>query len=185
MAEKFFERHRASCKIEAENFIKLPRKCQEMFFEQLTRHDEDSSGYMPFFVCGFPEGVQSPIESIFLMAFNVINYEYYDNLLCLESQYEIKTDGKKYRADFVFDTELLEYQVAEKAYKLVIECDGHEFHKATKEQVKKDNERDMALKKLGYDVLHYSGSQIYEEPWKCADEVCSYIFSKIGTVREV
>ena len=64
-------------------------------------------------------------------------------------------------------------------YRLVIECDGHEFHKLTKEQVKHDNERDFNLKDCGYDVIHFSGSQIYENPWKCADEVCRYLTQKV------
>jgi very-short-patch-repair endonuclease len=67
---------------------------------------------------------------------------------------------------------------------LIIECDGHEFHKATKEQIKHDNERDYDLKMAGYDVLHYSGSQIFNDPIKCANEIYDYITIKTGGWKE-
>ena len=63
---------------------------------------------------------------------------------------------------------------------MVIECDGHDFHKLTKSRVSHDNQRDYDLKIAGYDVLHFSGSQIYSDPYKCAKEVYEYIKSKVG-----
>lgn len=155
-----------------EDFLSLPRRCQEMVFEQLTRND--GLGYIPFNVYGLPSDLKSPIEQMFHLAFSVISQEFYGSRYRLESQVEIIATSKKYYADFVI------YLENEEQLKLVIECDGHDFHKVTKEQVKHDNERDMALKKAGFDVIHFSGSQLYENAWKCADEVCSYIQEKYG-----
>lgn len=59
--------------------------------------------------------------------------------------------------------------------KLAIECDGHDFHEKTKAQVVKRNQRDMSLKKSGIDVIHFSGSQIYSDPFGCARELIDYI----------
>lgn len=54
---------------------------------------------------------------------------------------------------------------------LIVECDGHEFHEKTKEQAQKDKSRDRELKKLDYKVFHYTGSEIWNDAFKCASEV--------------
>jgi hypothetical protein len=36
----------------------------------------------------------------------------------------------------------------------------------------------------GYDVLHYSGSQIFNDPIKCANEIYDYITIKTGGWKE-
>lgn len=116
----------------------------------------------------------SPIEKILLYAL----MQESDSLwLGLEyrPQQVIKFDGKRYIADILFEQDIY---CTEKPYKVVIECDGHEFHEATKEQVEKRNNRDMDLKMQGYDVLHYSGSQIFKNPKKCAREITKYIILK-------
>lgn len=55
--------------------------------------------------------------------------------------------------------------------KLVIECDGHDFHERTKEQAARDRSRDRALSNQGYDVFRFTGSEIWRDPWGCADQV--------------
>ena len=172
MADKFYKKKRVLPKIETECFLKLPRRCQEMVFEQLTR--TDGLGYIPFEVYGLPDDIKSPIEQMFYMAFAVINMEYYGGKYSVESQAEIKIDNNTYYVDF-----LLSLNNGEKLM-IIVECDGHDFHKLTKQQVKHDNERDFALKKIGYDVIHFSGSQLYENAWKCADDVCSFIQERYG-----
>ena len=57
----------------------------------------------------------------------------------------------KYIVDFLvgYDNEGLEQKV-------VIECDGHDFHEKTKEQVAYDKKRERFLTSNGYIVLRYS-----------------------------
>lgn len=168
-----------------DSFLKLPRKCQEMFFSYMeTFGSRENNHYLPFYIHGFEyELCESPIEIIFNMAFSVLTTDLLDYDFTLLQQEEIHTDEKKYRVDFLFDTEEnSDFYWFENELKLVIECDGHDYHKTTKAQVKKDNERDCDLKMSGYDVLHFSGSQIYNEPWKCAERVYDYILSKVGKV---
>lgn len=172
MAERFYEKKRILPTIETECFLKLPRRCQEMIFEQLTR--EDGLGYKPFEIYGLPDDIKSPIEQMFYLAFSVVNLEYYGGRYGIESQSEINVFEKKYYADF-----LLSLQNSDRL-QLIVECDGHDFHKITKEQVKHDNERDLILKKAGYDVIRFSGSQLYENAWECADNVCSFIQERYG-----
>lgn len=53
----------------------------------------------------------------------------------------------RFRVDFLFIPQ-----------KLVVECDGKQFHNP-----KKDQDRDRKLVKLGYRTLRFPGSQIYKE----------------------
>lgn len=166
-------------------FDKLPQRCKEMFFEFLndTSIREKERAMFPC-VCSFDYSeCESPIEVIFAFSFEIVAFcnGDFSSSMYLIPQYEIDTKTKRYRVDFVFDTNECEspYIHFEKSFKLVIECDGHDFHEKTKAQVKKDNERDMALKMAGYDVLHFSGSQIYNEPFECAKQVLDYIQTKI------
>jgi very-short-patch-repair endonuclease len=55
--------------------------------------------------------------------------------------------------------------------KLVVECDGHDFHERTKEQAAKDRSRDRDLISLGYDVFRFTGSELWRDPWGCATQV--------------
>lgn len=187
--ERFYDRKRVSHVIITDEFLKLPRKCQEMFFEYMENFQmSDGNPYRAFSLInfGYIENCHSPIEMIFAMAFDIVNYQYYGNVLTINPQEEIKIDVKKYVADFVFDTdgEFGQFYSSEHALKLVIECDGHEYHKISKKQVKYDNERDLDLKMNGYEVLHFSGSQIYQNPWKCAEDAIKYILSRIGKISK-
>ena len=104
--------------------------------------------------------------------------------LPLYPQEKININGKTYFADFLIDpmrTGWVTYENND-IYRLVIECDGHDFHEKTKAQVEKRNQRDMDLKSAGYDVLHFSGSQIYKDPDKCAEDVFEYVIQKVGEV---
>ena len=62
----------------------------------------------------------------------------------LFSQKEIIANGKKYVVDFYFeeDENVNKFNTDKK---IIIECDGYEFHKKTKEQVQKDNERELKI----------------------------------------
>ena len=123
-------------------------------------------------------GVESPIEEILLISIEIYCKIFEFPQICLLPQFEIETNNKKYRADFVyFEDEYIntEYNSGKK---IVIECDGHEFHQKTKKQVEKDNEREYDLKMVGYEILRFSGSQIYNEPLTCAEKIYRYIKQK-------
>jgi len=59
--------------------------------------------------------------------------------------------------------------------KIVIECDGHDFHEKTKEQASKDKKRDRDLQKLGFMVFRYSGSDIYRNIDVCVEEISNVV----------
>lgn len=53
---------------------------------------------------------------------------------------------------------------------LLIEIDGHDYHK-TREQRSRDAKRDRELHAMGYTVLRFTGSEVYNDPAGCVDQV--------------
>lgn len=121
---------------------------------------------------------KSPMEELFNAAFNVVSYdeEFVDPIdegkFFLIPQYEVKCNDKKYIADF-----LVAYSCngGFESTNVLVEIDGHDFHEKTKEQVTHDNEREYDLKMQGYDVLRFSGSQVYNSPCNCAYKTLTYV----------
>lgn len=90
--------------------------------------------------------------------------------------------GRRFVLDFMIGIDLgckaKEYN--EYGLKFCIECDGHNFHEKTKEQVARDKERDRVLTHYNYTVIRFSGSEIYNDPWYCADVVAEIVIQKIN-----
>ena len=164
-------------------FEKLPTRCKEMLFEFLNPcfpYQIDDKALVVDTVDFSYELCESPIETMFNFAFDLLaDSKKTKGRLWLLPQEVIKTSGGNYRADFLFSSYECDYGQDYKEYNLVIECDGHDFHERTKQQVVRDNQRTMDLKKAGYDVIRFSGSQIYNDPFKCANDVLDYIITKI------
>lgn len=83
-----------------------------------------------------------------------------------------------FTADFVIETQHVEIGILkplrQPLLKVVIECDGHEFHSTIKRQAR-DRRIDRELQKAGYAVLRFTGSQINADPNHCAREVRNFI----------
>lgn len=99
----------------------------------------------------------TPIEKIMyaiLMRVADEIYFCYNHNFEIGIQYQKQID--KYRVDFLVTANYSND-------KIIIECDGHDFHEKTKEQAKHDKEKDRYLTSLGYKILHYTGSEIYND----------------------
>jgi very-short-patch-repair endonuclease len=122
---------------------------------------------------------ESPIEKIMAITlfhlFNVNRPRFRKWETKNYSQKTFDLDGKNYRTDFYFEAINLE---GKEVLKLIIECDGYDFHEKTKEQAQKDKERDRIFTKNGFKILRFTGSEIYKDPLKCGLDV-------IKTVIEV
>lgn len=59
--------------------------------------------------------------------------------------------------------------------RLLIECDGHDFHERTKEQAARDRSRDRAAQHEGLPILRFTGSEIWSDPMFCADTVLAFM----------
>lgn len=64
-----------------------------------------------------------------------------------------------YRVDFAFIEE-----------RVVVEADGYRYHSSRRAK-RKDKIRDRYLRKNGWTVLHFTGSQIFNDANKCAREI--------------
>lgn len=169
----------------AELFDSLPMAAKEIYFYALENLPEDKDFVETFIIANPILGVdecKSPIEKIFYVAFEIVclfrRDELPDFVDCMYSypQLEIETNAHRYIADFSIGAENEEgiYTI------LLVECDGHEFHQKTKKQVEHDNTRQYELKMVGYDILRFSGSQIYNDPFKCANDVFDYALLKLN-----
>jgi very-short-patch-repair endonuclease len=134
--------------------------------------------------------IESPIEKAMLSAFMIIGYDFSNTITCRYGKQGIKGDFKdfkweagdkffpeyqsniliepqfkieNYRVDF-----LLTYEKENKLSRLIIECDGHEFHEKTKEQVARDKKRERFLQDCGYRIHRYSGSEIFKDVFDSA-----------------
>ena len=116
---------------------------------------------------------ESPIEQLLSLALeelsivNIYKFNPFVDIVEIEKQKEIQCGNKKYRVDFFIP--VIYKNQENKCF--VIECDGHEFHQKTKEQVEKDNTRTRELQKYGYEIIRFSGTEIWHRPYKCANEV--------------
>jgi very-short-patch-repair endonuclease len=59
--------------------------------------------------------------------------------------------------------------------KLVVECDGHDFHERTKLQAARDRARDRRSQHDGIPVFRFTGSELWADAWGRAREVIEFV----------
>lgn len=161
-----------------EMFINSPKKVQQLLMLPLV----EKRLYPDFWN---DEEIKSPIEQIFSTAFYLYCKTEDKKQIYLFPQKKVSCNKKTYYIDFVFEADdYLSYlvwdgNIKNKDFKLAIECDGYDFHQKTKEQIQHDNEREYDLKMAGYEILRFSGTQIYNNPLKCAEDTYNYIIKKV------
>jgi very-short-patch-repair endonuclease len=112
------------------------------------------------------QATKSPIEAMMAAALWMVAAE--RMLICAEAaEYQhawIDTQHRvgRYTADIRLT--VIDRSMTPPMLVAFIECDGHDFHEKTKEQVSKDKERDRVFQKTGALVLRYSGSDIWRDP---------------------
>lgn len=124
------------------------------------------------------EKCESPIEQLMILA---IDRHFLRNIHFInwQSQAQINANGKEYRVDILLTYTLDRIEEHHSCKYLVVECDGHNFHEKTKQQAQKDKERDRNLQIAGYPVLRFTGSEIWKNPMKCAEEIETFIDSSL------
>jgi very-short-patch-repair endonuclease len=79
------------------------------------------------------------------------------------------------RVDFLIHA--LDWGDRKKPFKwrrLIVECDGHDYHERTKDQAKRDRSRDRRSLMEGYDCFRLTGSEIWNDPWGCAEQITDW-----------
>jgi very-short-patch-repair endonuclease len=84
-----------------------------------------------------------------------------------------------YRADFM----LACYQTGIYPTVVCLECDGHDYHKATIAQRSRDFERDLWMERKLIRPLRFSGKQITRDSYACALKAISAVTREDGPHR--
>jgi len=87
---------------------------------------------------------------------------------------DFEVNSKTNVIDFSSGKNIVREKYIDIEHKLIVECDGHDFHERTKEQAKKDKKRDRFLQSFGIQVFHYTGSEIWSDVFSCAKEILDY-----------
>ena len=113
-------------------------------------------------------------ESSFVLPIHVAFVE----LIC--EQKKIKTKEKNYVADFVldfshrFNGKCLYPKF--KSLKYIVELDGFDYHN-NKKQMNYDYDREQNLQMMGYKVMRFTGSQIYNKPYDCIHKFITMVIN--------
>jgi len=106
---------------------------------------------------------------------HLVLYEY----LALENRFhlilqpgipDVRVEGRAVRPD------MLIWVPSDESVKIIVECDGFQYH-SDKVVFIHDRKRDRALKTEGYDVLRYSGTEIYNDPIAASVDLAEYLWS--------
>lgn len=63
--------------------------------------------------------------------------------------------------------------------RLIVECDGHDFHERTKEQATRDRERDRSAQMAGTEIFRFTGSELWRNPLGCAEQVIAWANKRV------
>ncbi|MDQ1855788.1 endonuclease domain-containing protein [Chryseobacterium sp. WLY505] len=80
----------------------------------------------------------------------------------------LKIDNKSIRPD------ILVWCPGNKKIRLIVECDGFQFH-SSKKSFENDRKRDRLFKLKGYDVIRYSGSEIFKNPAGVSEDLYKFL----------
>lgn len=121
----------------------------------------------------FEKTIESPIERIaWLYITENFDFLWKTGRMNLKRQMQI--------ANYFADIYIEYYSSREEWIKIVIECDGHDFHEKTKEQAARDKRRDREMTLSGYKVLRYTGSEIVSDPEQIISDIYDIMVSADG-----
>ena len=157
-------------------FNKLCYKAQELAFTGLLNKNENmirfiSENAILTYLTG-----RTPIEQILYLSL-ILNKQDNEYIFEIHPQKSIKYEDKNYKVDFLVERvkpnkECKNYRILN--YPIIVECDGFEFH-SSKEQMNNDYKRENNLKSMGYNVIRFTGSQIFKEPEKCCELIYNLV----------
>lgn len=117
---------------------------------------------------------ESPIEQIFYVAMGV--YARYHSIELRHKSLAYNSETIEPVSDLLFEPQKLigKYRVdlaleyikfdGEKVT-VIVELDGHDFHDKDKKQRAYEKARDRYLTRVGYKVLHFTGSELVKDPY--------------------
>lgn len=155
------------------NYNSLCEKAKEIIFYEIAFNNNNTKMFKDLSISDNLIKF-SPIEQILFIALVLYTPKEKDFDVKIWYQKQINVLDKMYIADFCIE----EIQINNRWYSLnkpiIIECDGYEYH-SSKIQLSKDYEREQKLKLAGYDIIRFTGSQIYNNPKECSNIIYMYI----------
>lgn len=136
------------------------------------------------FTQGLFDRCQSPIEELLLAALlcqmqsGEVEWHYSDGsegkpFIGVFADAFIQASVGKYRPDFLF----VKQRPDGNGERIVVECDGHDYHERTKAQARHDKSRDRWMVQQGIKVLRFTGSEIFNDPEACAAQIYEVVMS--------
>lgn len=135
--------------------------------------------------------LESPLEAVFELWWNAHRFKGVDDMF-IEPQVEVEAGGNCYRLDYQVhvrpgdDGDVTLAWLMSLGFKwdkstwqrpdyprLAVEVDGHTYHERTREQVRQRDQRDRDLQVAGWKVLHFSYSELVNDPMRCVESVVS------------
>ena len=93
--------------------------------------------------------------------------------MTLQSRFpNVKVEGKSIRPDIYF------WVPSKPHINIIVECDGFDYH-SDRDRFTNDRQRDRTLISLGYEVLRFSGSEIYRDPFKVSAELGMHLSRRV------
>ena len=183
------------------DFFKLCDRAKTLILDYVNQEYEIEELLSVFDGYGILQYNLSPIEQIFYISFYIYCLRFYElnghndyvnknsipiHAMFMEEiipQKRIICDDKTYIVDFVVDftrKRLDGKYVYPNLNKLkyAIELDGFDYH-SKKDQMNKDYERENNLKMAGYNVIRFTGSQVFNNPYTCVDTAISLIMKDV------
>ena len=178
-------------------YNKLCDKAKSFFFNYVLLQSSNGRYFEVLNVYEIFNSKLTPIEQIFYIAFRLYTVDFARDfdvkteiplsvLLSEEitTQKEIICNDTKYIIDFVIDFSRKSIINNKYTYpklknlKYAVEVDGYDYHSSQK-QLEHDYTRENNLKKCGYKVIRFTGSQVYKKPLSCVDTLVNIIVNDI------
>ncbi len=139
----------------------------------------------------------SPLERAFLYAFTIVGWDLCDGVLVrteatasgllatrgawveIQPQAQIEPD----RVDFLLAMRIRSGD-DDRAARMVVECDGHEWHERTREQANRDRARDRRIQSTDLAVFRYTGSELWADVFDAASNAVEELNRRFDDGRD-
>lgn len=131
----------------------------------------------------FFDQIESPIEQMFFIAFMGYTKLYDVNLIPISNDHvsgqrdfnTVFITPQKVIGSYKVDFLLSHIDINDTHIDLIVELDGHDFHDKNKEQRAYEKSRDRYFSRNGYKTLHFTGSEVFNHPFKVVLECLSQL----------
>lgn len=141
---------------------------REVYQETIDRKVKEMVDLFEISIPHYLSVCESPIEKLFLLGLEGARNNF-------DVTWEQQRQIGPYRVDFVL--RFRDKPISAAWTELVVELDGHDFHERTKAQAKKDKTRDRELLGQGFHVVRFTGSEVYADPFGCAEKAMDLVMS--------